>query len=366
MIRRFFFRKSVLTLLALTVSASCAFGQARLGTPVAVESQPKDSPRGVLPASMDGAGAPLAVDYSAPSRFHFADAGDRPSTFLTGNRDFPNFIGFISNPVQSIDPRSTTELVAMFGSGWLSANNSSVLPSGNMQVYGGGPMAIAVNDRLCFGLNDGGYAVANFSNDREKLLRNMGLPIPDRDRGGQREGWLNLGGYFQYTLIADVPNQFIFTAGLRWEAPAGATQVFQGGANPAYLAPYVTMGKEFGCYHFLATTGYEFPAGSGDSTTRTLYLNVHLDRKIGWLYPLIELNGAYHTSATNISFSTPHHQLIDLGTFESTGNTLTAAIGANAVLIPGKLEFGAVYIRPIAAQGHFDSNGLLVKMVYRY
>ena len=351
-------RNLFLAIFTLSGMASHAMSQGPLGAPIVPATPPKD-----MPVEMPT--APFYADDARSGAFCFSDLGKSSTGFLIGNQNFPNFIGFISNPVQSIDPRSSTEIVAMFGNGWISADHS-ILPSGTLQVYGGGPMAIALTDRLCFGFNDGGYAVAHFSRDRANLLQRLGLPVPDRDVGGQREGWLNLGGYVQYTLIADVANQFILTAGLRWEAPIGTTQIFQGGANPAYLAPYLTAGKEFGCYHVLATTGYEFPAGSGESTTKTLYLNVHLDRKIGWLYPLIELNGSYHTSTTNISFDTPHHGVLDLGTFTSSGNTLTAAIGANAILVPGKLELGAVYARPIAAQGHFDFNGLLVKMTYRY
>jgi hypothetical protein len=66
------------------------------------------------------------------------------------------------------------------------------------------------------------------------------------------------------------------------------------------------------------------------------------------------------------NLATPRHRVIDLGTFSSTGNTLGVAGGANAVVIPGRLELGAVYTRPITAQNHFDFNGMLVKMVYRY
>jgi hypothetical protein len=367
MIRRVFIPSFLSAAVVLTTGASLALGQAQLGSPVN---------QSTAEAAPSGGPVPLSLDLSAPSRFRIAAWPDTSTGFLVGNRDFQNFIGFISNPVQSIDPRSTTEIVAMFGSGWITANDvtlpsgktldRSVLPSGNMQVYGGGPMAIALTDRLCIGLNDGGYAVADFSSDRQRILQKLGLPVPNRDLGGQREGWLNLGGYVQYTIIADVPNQFILTAGMRWEAPAGATQIFQGGANPAYLAPYLTLGKEFGNYHVLATTGYEFAAGSGDATTSTFYLNLHLDRQFGWFYPLVEFNGAYHTSTVNLDNSSPLNNVISLGTFSSTGNTLTVAVGANAVLVPGKLEFGAVYTRPVTAQDHFDFNGMLVKMVYRY
>jgi hypothetical protein len=40
--------------------------------------------------------------------------------------------------------------------------------------------------------------------------------------------------------------------------------------------------------------------------------------------------------------------------------------GANAVLIPNKLEIGAIYSRPITSQDWFNVNAILVKMVYRY
>ena len=40
--------------------------------------------------------------------------------------------------------------------------------------------------------------------------------------------------------------------------------------------------------------------------------------------------------------------------------------GANAVLVPEKLEFGAVYLTSLAVQRDFAVNGLMVKIVYRF
>ena len=331
--------------------------------PAPLEKLPPE-PKKSEPVPIQQLPTPVPAEIMGPSSYRFFDQNARTDGYLTGNQNFPNFIGFISNPIQSLDPRATTEIYPIFAAGWASPNNN-VLPSGNLQLYGAG-LNLALSDRLAIGLNQGGYAVAHFSDNRQRLLAKLGLPVPEIDRPGEREGWLNLGGYAQYTLIADVPNQFILTAGMRWEAPSGATQVFQGGANPAYLAPYVTVGKECGCWHILATTGYEFPAGSGTATTSDFYLNLHIDRKIGWLYPLVELNGAYHTNNVDVNINTPHHGVIDLGTFSSTGNILTVAVGADAVIVPGKLEFGAVYIRPVTAQNHFESNSVLVKLTLRY
>jgi hypothetical protein len=293
----------------------------------------------------------------------WANLGRRGPGFLTDTHDFDRFIGFTSNALQSIDPRAVTEIWPVFGSAWVSGNGP-LLAQANGQIYGAG-LYLALSDRLSIGLNQGGYAVVNINGDRERLFTRLGLPVPERDRGGQREGWLNLGGFVQYTLIADVERQFLLTAGLRWEAPSGATQVFQGGANPPYLSPYLTAGKEFGCWHVLATTGYEFPAGSGQATTNTYYLNLHIDRKIGRLYPLVEFNGSFPTHTVDVNLPI-RHRVIDLGTFESSSSLVMMAVGANAVLVPSKLEFGAVYVRPIASQDRFEYNGLIVKMVYRY
>ena len=96
----------------------------------------------------------------------------------------------------------------------------------------------------------------------------------------------------QFTLIRDTDDQFLLTVGLSWEAPSGSKEIFQG-SPPAYLAPYLTVGKEFGNFHFLATTGYNFPAESAVFTTNSYYANFHLDRRFGWFYPLIEFNGTW-------------------------------------------------------------------------
>jgi hypothetical protein len=292
-----------------------------------------------------------------------ADArGDR----LSGNHDFPNFINWISNPLQNIDPRAVTAVYPIFGSAWVS--NTPPIPDGNFQLYGAA-ITVALSDRFAMGVNQGGGADAHFSRnptDPARLTQQDPLGrFRDVEAGGARDGWLNLGGFFQYTLVADVPDQFLLTGGLRWEAPCGSHEVFQG-YGPVHLAPYLTAGKEFGNVHVLATTGYHFPPGPGSDTTQLFYANVHIDRQtFGWLYPLVEVNSLYHTTAVDFGLPT-RRGFIDLGNFEATGNVVAVAVGANAVLIPERLEIGAVYSTVVASQHNFDANGLLVKMTLRY
>jgi hypothetical protein len=341
------------SLLASVLVSASAWAQqpvpdtARLGAPV---SSPQMAP--VAPA-----------DCAVPGLFSGDDSEGDAGGRLRSNRTFSNFIGFISNPLQSIDPRSLTQICPIFLSSWVSP--IPALPSGDGQVYGPA-ISVALSDRLCVGMNQGGYARLDFNGNEPGLFRDRFGKLHDRrEFASDREGWLNLGGFFQYTLIEDVPNQFLLTGGMRIEVPSGSSAIFQGN-GPAHLAPYATVGKEFGCFHVLATGGYQFPTGSGDATTDLFYLNLHLDRQtFGWLYPLVELNCIYHTTSVAVDLPT-RRGLIDFGNFESSGNIVTLSVGANAVIVRNHLEFGAVYTTSLATQRDLNVDGLLVKMVMRY
>ena len=279
-------------------------------------------------------------------------AGDpgNGSGFLTGNHNFPNFINFVSNPLMAIDPRAVTAVYPIFGSVWVS--NVSPIPDGDGQVVAPGHHHRAVGP-AGRGAQPGRPGRPPFQQQSgrpdSRILRDEireGLAsskvanrVDTTDFSGDRFGFLNLGGFLQYTLIEDVPNQFLLTVGLRWEAPAGSYEVFQG-HGPLELASYFTAGKEFGEYHVLVTGGYEFPAGPGNDNTKLFYGSLHLDRRcFGWLYPLVELNGDYLEKAFDYGLST-RRGFIDFGNFQAQGNLLTLAAGANAVIVPEHLEFG--------------------------
>ncbi len=320
-----------------------------------------------LPATTSDSAAAATQLATAPNAFAPDPQETAPATPagpLTGNHNFPGFIGFMSNPLQSIDPRAVTAIYPMFGSAWISS--AAPLPDGDFQIYGPA-ITIALSERLAVGLNQGGYAVAHLSrNDTARLFQQdpMGL-FRSVEVGGDRSGWLNLGGFIQYTVIEDCADQFLLTAGLRWEAPCGSRAIFQG-IGPAHLAGYFTAGKELGDYHVLATGGYEFPAGSGDTSANLFYTNVHFDRRLcGCIYPLVEVNWTYHERNVDFGFVT-RHGIFDFDNFSSEGNIVTLAAGANLVIARERLEVGAAYITVLASQHNFEANSLLVKMMLRY
>jgi hypothetical protein len=187
-----------------------------------------------------------------------------------------------------------------------------------------------------------------------------------RNLGDQsRTGFLNTGGFAQYTLIANEETQTLFTAGTRVELPIGSYEVFQG-KGPAYLSPYVTVGQGLGNFHLLATAGYEFPLRTGGSQTRTFYANGHLDYQLcDWIYPLVEVN--YLRTENDVDVNLPLRRgFFSLGNFDAGGEVLTLALGLNFVLIRDRLEVGGCWSTPLYTQRDFDFNTMLLKMIVRF
>ena len=108
-------------------------------------------------ARADDPGGRRALAECRPARRLECESGGRG--FITGNQNFPNFIGYVSNPLFAIDPRAVSIWYPIFGSNWIETNPR--LPNGNFQLYGAG-LNLALTERLAVGLNQGGYAHADF------------------------------------------------------------------------------------------------------------------------------------------------------------------------------------------------------------
>lgn len=312
--------------------------------------------------------APTTPQFSAPapcaSGNCFAEAAVAPERgCLESTRKFSNFIGFMSNPLQNIDPRSLTQLVPIVMSSWL--DTSAALPDLDAQVYGPA-FSLAITDRFCVGLNQGGYAAIHIDRvDPRRPLLNQLAQNRGVEFGGTRTGFLDMGGFAQYTLIEDVEDQFLLTVGMRMTVPMGSYEVFQG-RGPVQMAPYVTVGKEICNFHFLATAGYQFPLESGNEGLSLFYLNAHLDYQLfDCIYPLIEANWIRHTSSVDVALPT-QRGLVDFGTFSNTGDLVTLAAGVNFVLVRDHVEFGGAYTHAVSTPRDLGINGFIFKMVFRY
>jgi hypothetical protein len=58
---------------------------------------------------------PITDTATCPGEF-FPSPTDTRGDRLSGNHNFPNFINWLSNPLQNIDPRAVTAIYPIFGS----------------------------------------------------------------------------------------------------------------------------------------------------------------------------------------------------------------------------------------------------------
>ncbi len=328
--------RNICSLFAMFALAVPAFGQPNApsspNAPATLAEPPTTNPI-----------SPIDAQYGDAPSIDFTAGSGGLSSRLKGDTEFPNFIGFISDPTLAIDPRALTQIWPVFAD--VFNTGSRFIPSGATQVYGPG-LSVALSDRLEVGFNNGGYVYTTLGKDRQ--------------------GFLNVGGFAQYSLIRDVEDQFILSSGLQWKAPWGSYEIFQG-KGPVYLTPYFTFGKEFGDFHVLGAAGYIFPTSDSKITTQTFYASLHFDRRVcSWFYPVVEFNGAWNTRNVNLSQGVALPEFFDLDEHFADGSLVTVAPGFNIVLVQNRLELGATYETPIYSEHNLHFNELLVKMIFRY
>lgn len=264
------------------------------------------------------------------------------------DREFSGFVGPISNPVFSKDPRSLTEARLLFINNWIE-DTHPVFGGGDFQAYGL-QVRVALTERLSLIADKDGYAVINPAGADEE------------------DGWLNVAAGLKYLLIRDVENQFLLSAGFMYELQTGEASVFQSHGSGT-LSIFATAGKEFGCRnHFLATVGHVFPM---DRTQNSgfFYTSLHLDREFfGWLYPLVELNWLHYTSSGNRGLPDigEGDGLLNLGASDVTGHDLvTVAAGLKAKL-NDHMETGVALETPISNRKDLIDYRLLAEFIIRY
>lgn len=288
--------------------------------------------------------APVVTEFSDQTWSGCACPERKP---LESDHCFDRFIGPISNPILSKDPRSLTEARLLFIQN--SIDPQSALGSGNAQVYACQVRA-ALTERLTFIADKDGYAVIH------------------PGAGGTRDGWLDLAAGLKYAFVRDVENQLLVTGGFMYEIPSGEAEVFQHSGSGLFTF-FGTVGKEFNeNVHFLGTVGYQVPLDNNDNSS-FYYTSLHLDRRIMdvW-YPLIEMNWFHYVAGGNALPNAVGEGdgLLNLGTQGVSGNDLvTLAVGLKYK--PGPhVETGAAWEVPISNRHDLLNNRLLAEFIIRY
>ncbi len=271
----------------------------------------------------------------------------QPRQRFASDRAFEGFIGPITNPVFSKDPRSLTEARFLFIHNNIPGDHP--LGPGDFQAYGL-QVRVALTERLTLIADKDGYAVIHPKG------------------GGTQDGWLNIGVGLKYVFVRDVERQFLVSGGFMFEPQSGEADVFQSHGDGIFSF-FLTSGKEFGgCNHLLGTIGYQVPVNSNQNSSN-YYASVHLDRQIGRFYPLVELNWFHWVAGGNRGLPPILGEgdgLLNLGTSGVAGNDLvTFAVGGKFKLSP-HAELGAAWEFPISNRRDLIDNRLTVEFILRY
>lgn len=291
--------------------------------------------------------APVTQAVLGESAAYFAEERAE-RRFLESDHAFDNFIGPITNPVFSKDPRSLTEARALFIHNSIDPN--SLLGPGNFQAYAL-QIRLALTERLTFIADKDGFATIR------------------PNSGPHTSGFLNVGAGLKYVFLRDVENQTLGAAGFMYEIPSGQPGAYSNFGNGTFTF-FLTGGKELSDQrtHVLGTVGYQVPV---DSTANSsyYYTSLHIDRQYGKFYPLLECNWFHYVAAGNHGFPTGIGEgdgLLNLGTSGVVGNDLvTLAVGAK-YRFTNCAELGAAWEFPVSNRHDLLNNRVTVDFILRY
>jgi hypothetical protein len=298
--------------------------------------------------------APSAVVMSDPVWKTSADCGaclndccDRKA--FQSDHCFDGFIGPITTPVYSKDPRSLTELRGLYVHNWIPGDN--LLGGGEFDVYAI-QARIALTERLTFIADKDGWLSVR----------------PNNAAIGKRSGWLNLGLGLKYTFLRDVESQTIAAAGVMYEVPSGEEEVFQGRGN-GIITPFLTYGKEFGdCWHFIGNVAHS-TAIDDRVNSSFLFTQIHLDKGFnGWLYPLVEVNWLYYTQGGD-SFPNALGEgdgLLSFGTQGVAGTHRVSIAAGLKAKVRKNIEIGGAYERLVTGGNGILDDRIVGEVILRY
>lgn len=259
---------------------------------------------------------------------------------------FDGFSTPLSNPVQSKDPRSLTEVRFLY-IGDYSRKSTPVIGGGTFQVYAM-QVRLAVTDRLQLYADKDGLVMVSPKDARSIF------------------GIANIMAGAKYVFIRDEENQFLFSGALQYEAPTGYPAIFEGHGN-GLLGVYGIVGKQFfDNWHFISTFGQNIALNQSNSGY--FMTTAHLDRRFGKWVPFYEANWFYYNQSGNHlpGVGIEGGGLLNLGASKVMGlNYVTNAVGFNYEFNQHVI-FGIAYEFQLTSRAMLMNNMLNMQLIFRY
>lgn len=243
----------------------------------------------------------------------------------------------MTDPVNFEDPRSTTEIRPIYL--YHSFDKKFITAGGNVRVYAV-QARLALTDRLSLIATKDG--IVDF-NPRANL--------------SDENGFGNLSAGLKYAYYVNEQAGHIAAVALRYEAPTGEKEVFQGTGDgfiqPSTSATF-TLGNN---YHLIASTDLRIPNDSKDSFYWDA--DIQLDKKIDTgsvaLYPLIGLNLMHVADGgKRLPLKAEGADYFNFGSSNASGSTVvTGAVGAR-VRFNENVDWGIGYQVPLTSGAASD------------
>ena len=234
-----------------------------------------------------------------------------------------NMISPISNPVNFEDPRINTEIRPIFMHHEI--GNKFVTNGGDVQLYAL-QMRFALTDNLALIATKDGFVDFN----------------PDSTLTDET-GFANIGGGLKYAFYKT--DKEIISAGLRYEAPLGNRDVFQGNGD-GFVNPFISAAKNLGLFNIMAGSGFRLPIDDADSTFYDL--DFHFSYKMDNFYPTVEVNLVHVVDGgERLGIADEGQDLFSFGSTGATGKTLVTAAFGGRYRVSKDLDIGAAYQIPL-------------------
>ncbi len=183
---------------------------------------------------------------------------------------------------------------------------------------------------------------------------------------GRADGWADIGAGLKYALVDDKENNFILTPGLKFEAPSGENDVFQGNGSGEFDL-FVSAMKGWDKFHATASVGGRIPIYF-DKETSSLHYSLQLDYyTCQWFIPFAVMNGQTVLSeARALPFKVEGFDLINFGASNAEGFTQVAVGGGFRSRLCKRADVGFAYEKGISTpKGIFDDR-FTVDFVVRF
>ncbi len=281
--------------------------------------------------------------------------GDRSEWFCSDHA-FDGFISPVTNPFLFEDPRSLTEVRAIYLYQRIPGRQPDT-QGGNVQYFGV-QGRVAITNRLSFTINKLGGTWFNPNSE-------TALP----GSSGFSEIWFGP----KFTFIRGEETGTLLAGGLQFQVPVGSSSVFQDTGSLS-LVPYVSYAQSFlrdaswGGLNLMANASYAF------STTRArsdyLALSGHVDWDVlNWhrFYPLFEMNYYLMTTdgTTRPNVGAEGRDLFNLGSSAKGNGLLTGAFGARFKITEGA-QVGTAFEFPFAGPRDFFDYRWTLDFILRY